>query len=35
MTEVHKFIDELNIRSDYIVVAISSGPDSMYLLVLL
>ena len=32
MTEVHKFIEELNIKSEYIVAAISSGPDSMYLL---
>ena len=32
MTEVHKFIDQLNINSEYVVAAISSGPDSMCLL---
>jgi len=32
MTEVCKFIEELNIKSEYVVAAISSGPDSMYLL---
>ena len=32
MTEVYKFIEELNIKSEYVVTAISSGPDSMYLL---
>jgi tRNA(Ile)-lysidine synthetase-like protein len=32
MTEVHKFIEDLEIKSEYVVAAISGGPDSMYLL---
>ena len=32
MTEVHKFIEELNIKNEYVVAAISGGPDSMCLL---
>ena len=32
MTEVYRFIEDLNIKSKYVVAAISGGPDSMYLL---
>ena len=32
MTEVYRFIESLKIKSEYIVAAISGGPDSMYLL---
>ena len=32
MTNVCKFIENLNIKSEYVVAAISGGPDSMYLL---
>ena len=32
MTDVYKFIEDLNINSEYVVAAISGGPDSMYLL---
>jgi len=32
MTDVHKFIESLNIKNEYVVAAISGGPDSMYLL---
>jgi len=32
MTDVYKFIEDLNIKSEYVVAAISGGPDSMYLL---
>ena len=32
MNEVHKFIEKLDIKSEYVVAAISGGPDSMYLL---
>lgn len=32
MDSVYKFIDSLNIKSEYIVAAISGGPDSMFLL---
>ena len=32
MTDVHKLIQNLNIKSEYVVAAISGGPDSMYLL---
>lgn len=35
MDNVYKFIDELNIKSEYIVAAISGGPDSMFLLEIL
>lgn len=32
MTDVYNFIEDLNIKSNYVVAAISGGPDSMYLL---
>lgn len=32
MDNVYKFIDSLNIKSEYVVAAISGGPDSMFLL---
>ena len=32
MDSVYKFIDSLNIKSEYVVAAISGGPDSMFLL---
>jgi len=32
MLEIYKFIRELNIKSEYVVAAISGGPDSMLLL---
>lgn len=32
MNDVYKFIDNLNISSEYVVAAVSGGPDSMYLL---
>lgn len=32
MEQVYKFIDSLNIKSEYVVAAISGGPDSMFLL---
>ena len=32
MTEVHKLIQNLNIKCEYVIAAISGGPDSMYLL---
>ena len=32
MTDVHKLIQNLNIKSEYVIAAISGGPDSMYLL---
>ena len=32
MTDVYRFIEDLNIKCKYIVVATSGGPDSMYLL---
>lgn len=32
MTDVYKFIEDLKIKSKYVVAAISGGPDSMYLL---
>lgn len=32
MTDVCKFIEGLDIKSEYVVAAISGGPDSMYLL---
>ncbi len=32
MDSVYKFIDSLNIKSAYVVAAISGGPDSMFLL---
>ena len=32
MSYVYKFIEDLNIKSEYVVAAISGGPDSMYLL---
>ncbi len=32
MDSVYKFIDSLNIKSEYVVTAISGGPDSMFLL---
>ena len=32
MTDVYKFIENLKIKSKYVVAAISGGPDSMYLL---
>ena len=35
MTEVHNFIEGLKINSNYVIAAISSGPDSMCLLDLL
>ena len=35
MEKVYEFIKNLNIKSEYIVVAVSGGPDSMFLLKLL
>jgi len=35
MSYVYKFIEDLNIKSKYVIAAISGGPDSMYLLDLL
>ena len=35
MKEVYNFIERLDIKSEYIVVAVSGGPDSMFLLRLL
>ena len=35
MNNVYKFIENLNINSEYIVVAVSGGPDSMFLLKIL
>ena len=32
MNKVYNFIDSLNIKSEYVVAAISGGPDSMFLL---
>ena len=32
MTDVHKLIENFNISSEYVIAAISGGPDSMYLL---
>ena len=32
MEQVYKFIDSLDIKSEYVVAAISGGPDSMFLL---
>lgn len=32
MSDVYNFIENLNIKSEYIVVGVSGGPDSMYLL---
>ena len=32
MTDVYNFIDNLIIKSEYIIAAISGGPDSMCLL---
>lgn len=35
MKEVYSFIENLNIKSEYVVVAVSGGPDSMFLLKIL
>ena len=32
MKDVYKFINDLNIKSEYVVCAVSGGPDSMFLL---